>query len=311
MAGYQAPYRMAILGLPPFLQFVGQMRVKQLVFNRLCGRLGDWIGRAGIVRVGQYLCRSGRLDAPDGIANNGEALAQRALASQVSGLTTVVDCGANSGQWSAALLSEFRRQTVGVPLRLYCFEPSHHTFQQLTGNLKPHAGNGVSIHAVRQVLSKSIGTATLYVVHEMAGTNSLTYGGTEHRTTEVVEVTTLTSFARRHNIDRIDLLKIDAKGHDYDVLVGARDLIERGAIEVIQFEYNQRWIYGGRFLRDVFQLLADTDYAIGKVTPRGIQWQEEYDWRLESFVQGNWLACVPRLVSTFGDAPRWLRSGRR
>ena len=52
--------------------------------------------------------------------------------------------------------------------------------------------------------------------------------------------------------------------------------------------------------------LADTDYAIGKVTPRGIQWCGEYDCRLESFVQGNWLACVPRGVADFPRAPGWL-----
>ena len=287
------------------------MRVKEFVFNRLTGRLGDWIGRADLVRIGQCLCRLGRLDVPDEIASNGEGLVQEVLVAQASGVTTVVDCGANTGEWSAALLSRFRRQSDVSTLCLYCFEPSNSTFQQLTANLACHAGSGVSIFPVRQALSERNGTATLYVVHEGAGRNSLVLNADEHQTSEVVQVTTLTEFARHHNLERIDLLKIDAEGHDFEVLSGARGLIELGVIDVIQFEYNQRWIYAGHFLQEVFQLLADTDYAIGKVTPRGIQWSEGYDWRLESFVQGNWLACVPRLVSTFREAPRWLHGEHR
>ena len=307
LEGSLAPDSIAILAVPPYLRSVDQMPIKQFVFNRLSGRFGDFVGRALLVRVGQYLCRSGRLDVPDGIESNGEGLVQQAVLSSASGVTTVVDCGANTGQWSAALLTRFQRQRNEAELRLFCFEPSEQTFQRLAANLAPHVGNGVSIHPVRQALSRRTGSETLYVDHETAGTNSLTKSGTEYRTSEVVQLTTLTDFARQHHIERIDLLKIDAEGHDFEVLVGAQGLIEAGVIDVIQFEYNQRWIYGGRFLRDVFQLLVDTEYVIGKVTPRGIQWYGEYDWRLESFVQGNWLACVPRLVTTFREAPSWLR----
>ena len=283
-----------------------EVTLRRFVFDRLTGRLGDRLGRARLVRAGAYLARAGRLDAPDELAHNGEGLVQQTVARHATGPTTVVDCGANTGQWSAALLSAFGRRRSRAALRLYCFEPSAPTFEKLTANLGPRAVDGVSIYPVRQALSRHAGDATLYVVHEAAGTNSLTRGAAQHRATEAVEATTLTAFARGRGIERIDLLKIDAEGHDFEVLAGTRELIDAGAIDIIQFEYNQRWIYGGRFLRDVFLLLADTDYAIGKVTPRGIQWCAEYDCRLESFVQGNWLACVPRRVGHFPKAPGWL-----
>lgn len=285
------------------------MQLKRFVFDRLTSRFGDLVGRAHLVRAGGYLSRAGRLDAPDDLACNGEGLVQQVLARNASGLTTVVDCGANTGQWSAALLSAFGHPGGEPALRLYCFEPSAPTFEKLAANLGPLAGGGLALHPIRQALSRRAGDATLHVVHEAAGTNSLTRA-VAHRTTEVVEATTLTMFAQQQGIERIDLLKIDAEGHDFEVLAGAQTLIDAGAIDVIQFEYNQRWIYGGRFLRDVFLLLADTDYAIGKVTPRGIQWHREYDWRLESFVQGNWLACAPRRIAQFPAAPGWLNETR-
>ena len=284
------------------------MRLKRFVFDRLMGRPGDVLGRARLVRAGAYLCRAGRLDAPDGIASDGERLVQETLARHASGVTTVIDCGANAGQWSTTLVAAFRRRSAG--LRLYCFEPSRPTFRQLAANLDPLAGDGVSITPLRMALSRHAGPATLHTVRDGAGTNSLTRDPAEHRGAEPVVATTLTAFVRERGIERIHLLKIDAEGHDFEVLAGARELLEAGAVDVVQFEYNQRWIRGGRFLRDVFRLLAATDYAIGKVTPRGIQWTAEYEWRLETFVQGNWLACVPRRVAQFREAPGWLKGMR-
>lgn len=286
--------------------------MKQFFFDRLSGRLGDRIGRSHIVRVGQFLCRSGRIDVPDGIATNGERLVQQALARRVSDEMVVVDCGANTGEWSTEVVSAFRHHCgAGTStLHLYCFEPAQYTFHRLVANLGHQACKRVSLHPIQQALSRRDGTATLHVAYEGAGINSLT-SGVGHRTTEEVKVTTLAKFARQFQLERINLLKIDTEGHDLEVLIGAREMIESGLIEVIQFEYNQRWIDGGFFLRDAFDLLTSSDYEIGKVTPRGIQWHKDYDWRLETFVQGNWIACLPQLVSAFQQAPGWLHKGPR
>ena len=292
------------------------MRARDWLFDRLLGRLGDVVGRANLVRTGAYLSRAGRLDAPDALERNGEVLVQEAVARYAGAVTTVVDCGANVGEWSAALLAAFERTERTGELHLHCFEPSAPTFEALSANLAPHGGDRTSIRLVRQALSARAGEATLHVVHEEAGSNSLVPGaagsGATDATdasaaTEIVETTTLTEYARELGLERIDLLKIDVEGHDVEVLEGASGLLEAGAVEAIQFEYNQRWIHGGRLLRDAFRLLTGAGYAVGKVTPRGIQWHPEYDWRIESFVQTNWLACLPRLVERFPRAPHWLR----
>ena len=286
------------------------MRARDCVFDRLLGRLGDVVGRANLVRIGAYLSRAGRLDAPDALERNGELLVQEAVARHAGAVTTVVDCGANVGEWSAALVAAFERPGRTEELRLHCFEPSAPTFEALSANLAPHGGDRTSIQLVRQALSARVGEATLHVVHEGAGSNSLVPGaagsGGSSTATEAVETTTLTAYTRDLGIEKIDLLKIDVEGHDMEVLEGASELVDAGAIEAIQFEYNQRWIHGGRLLRDAFRLLAGAGYAVGKVTPRGIQWHPEYDWRIESFVQTNWLACLPRLVERFRRAPHWL-----
>lgn len=289
------------------------MRARDWLFDRLLGRLGDVVGRANLVRTGAYLGRAGRLDAPDALERNGEVLVQEAVARHAGALTTIVDCGANVGEWSAALLAAFERPGRTGELRLHCFEPSAPTFAALSANLAPHGGDRTSIRLVRQALSARAGEATLHVVHEEAGSNSLVPGaagsgaGGDSTATEAVETTTLAAYAQELGIERIDLLKIDVEGHDVEVLEGASELVEAGAVEAIQFEYNQRWIHGGRLLRDAFRLLTGAGYAVGKVTPRGIQWHPEYDWRIESFVQTNWLACLPRLVERFPSAPHWLR----
>ena len=86
---------------------------------------------------------------------------------------------------------------------------------------------------------------------------------------EAIDLCTLDDYCASVGIETIDLLKIDAEGHDHLVLAGAGALLERGAIEIIQFEYNYRWIGARRYLNDAFDDLGPLGYKIGKITRRG------------------------------------------
>ena len=60
-----------------------------------------------------------------------------------------------------------------------------------------------------------------------------------------------------------------------------------------QFEYNHRWILGRFFLRDAFELVQAFGYRVGKLTPRGVEFYPGWDPELETFVEGNYVACAP------------------
>ena len=81
------------------------------------------------------------------------------------------------------------------------------------------------------------------------------------------------------------------------------------AIDLIQFEYSFRWINARHFLKDAFDFLIPLGYQIGKVTPQGIEFYEEWQPELESFKEGNYLACRGGLWDSFPKVRWWNGDG--
>ena len=83
-------------------------------------------------------------------------------------------------------------------------------------------------------------------------------------------------------------------------------MLQQRNVDVLQFEYNQRWIFDGAFLRDVFNVPTPLGYRIGKVTPYGVKLYERWHWKLETFREGNYLVCLPQWISHFNSVvPSW------
>lgn len=57
--------------------------------------------------------------------------------------------------------------------------------------------------------------------------------------------------------------------------------------------YNHPWIFARAFLRDAFGLLTAHGYRIGKLTPKGVEFYPGWNAELETFVEGNYVACDP------------------
>ena len=284
--------------------------MKNLLFNFLSGSLGKIIGRNNLVRYGNFLTRAGRLDFPNGLIENGETLVQRsALKVKEKKQFIVIDCGANKGEWTHLLYDEFVSNAIHEQsLVIYSFEPSSYTYHKLLTTTKNiNKSSNVDTFAINKALSDYEGQAKLNIVHPGAGVNSLVEIKDDLASEkEQVELTTLDIFTKKENISYIDLLKIDAEGHDPVVIKGAHDLISKQNIGIIQFEYNWRWIYGNHFLYDIFKSLTNNNYYIGKVTPSGIQFYKEYNVELENFTEGNYIACLHQYIDKFKKVECWL-----
>lgn len=275
--------------------------LKDAVLNTACALLG----RKELARLGRSISRRARLDVPNGIEANGELMViDTMLAHQPSPRSSpiIFDCGANVGRYVQAVAQ--RAASIGATdVTVHAFEPSAKTFASLQQNLAATAG-------IKQVLNcmalsdQIIENAPLHVAFETAGTNSLLKGDVE-RQTEAVHVSTVDHYCEANGVANVLLLKIDTEGNDYNVLLGAQRMLASGKIAAVQFEYNYRWIYARRFLRDVFELLEPLGYGLGKVTPEGVEFYPFWHPELETYVEGNYLACRTEWRDRFPQIKWW------
>ena len=97
-------------------------------------------------------------------------------------------------------------------------------------------------------------------------------------------------------IQKLDFLKVDAEGHDFEVLLGFAKSLESGRIDVVQFEYNYFTLLAGRSLRDFFILLTAHGFDLFRLLPNGLE-ASTYDQSIEDFRQSNWVAIRSRTLT--------------
>jgi FkbM family methyltransferase len=266
--------------------------------------LMECIGRRNLARIARFLTNTARLDVPNDLHNNGESIVQRCVLkhSPSDHELIVFDVGANIGEWSMQLLNISKERQNSC---LYAFEPVTSTMVMLQANLNAIESTW-QVTPVQLALSETIGRTEIFVVRDGAGTNAIVPDPREAiNRTELVQVSTVDDYCEANGIDEIGLLKVDAEGHDLFVLRGARRLLERKKIHVIQFEYNHRWVWSRVTLFNVFEYAESVGYRIGKVTPKGIEFYDVWHFELERFVEGNYLFCRPDWVDKFPQIAWW------
>lgn len=262
-------------------------------------------GRRPVVRAARFVLGRARLDVPNDLHSNGESSLQRwVLDMSPPGRDLhVIDVGANVGRWSVAMLSAAQEAGRSGDLDLHAFEPSAYTFERLETTLHGHQAS-----LQQMALSDTAGSSLLHVSAPGAGTNSLHTlpGVSPSGPAEEVTTMTLGSYAERAGLEQLALVKIDTEGHDLAVLRGARELFASQRISVAQFEYNHRWIYARCYLRDAFELVEPLGYRVGKLTPAGVEFYPSWDPELETFIEGNYVACRQVVVRQL-PAVRWWK----
>lgn len=260
-------------------------------------------GRRAVIRAARYVLLRARLDYPNNMTVNGELALQRwVLALAPGGETHVADVGANVGRWSRSLLAAASGAGRAVDVRLHAFEPDAHAYARLERSL-----DAARASLSQVAVSDREGTSAFHVVAAGAGTNSLHPSPAATATAEMVPTITLDSYAAGSGVPGFAIVKIDTEGHDLAVLRGARGLLAERRISVVQFEYNHRWVFARAFLRDAFDLLTGLGYGVGKLTPKGIEFYPGWEPDLETFVEGNYVACLPAVAQGL-PAVRWWKA---
>jgi len=207
----------------------------------------------------------------------------------------VFDVGANAGEYSLLTRRELPQA------KIFAFEPAAATYQQLRKQLSQVDGHSITPYnfgfsdADRSVEFFSYAiegneVSLLASVDQRLPTQNVSV---EVRHSEQIKVRTLDSFCAAENIARIDLLKLDVEGHELAVLRGAREMLGRGGIRIIQFEFGPANIYSRTFFYDFWTLLSDA-FDMFRIVPNGMTPIAYYGEHREIFLTTNYLALRKR-----------------
>jgi FkbM family methyltransferase len=168
----------------------------------------------------------------------------------------VFDVGANTGD----SVTRFRRALSGC--QIHSFEPAPGPFRELELNTR-----GMSdVQLINAGVGATAGTQVLMENRYSYMSSFLPPGrfawGEIVRETPVT-TTTLDDYCRARAINRIDLLKSDTQGFDFEVLKGGVELLERKRIRLVYIEVNFAEMYVGqpRF-DDVYRFLVDHGFSL-------------------------------------------------
>jgi FkbM family methyltransferase len=150
----------------------------------------------------------------------------------------IMDVGANVGIMTLHFAKKAAKGKV------YAFEPTHYAFKKLQRNivlnpeLEPRIQLTQTFLSCTEKKSKPITAYSSWKINKKVGENQHPVHGGAAMSTEGVPTTTIDEFVKEYNIDRIDFIKIDTDGHEFDVLSGGRNTIEQLRPQII-FELGQ------------------------------------------------------------------------
>jgi FkbM family methyltransferase len=142
------------------------------------------------------------------------------------------DVGANAGLFAISAAKKIGGKGV------FAFEPCSSTFELLKQNLQLNRLTDVNV--VQMALGESVGEGVLQVnARGKDGLNTL--GQATHPDSKVVgqedvRITTADAFIMKHNVSRVDLIKVDIEGAELMFFRGARDLLQRSDAPLILYE---------------------------------------------------------------------------
>ena len=191
----------------------------------------------------------------------------------------IFDVGSNVGDWSKFVIEEY----YDISYRLHVFEPLLTAFNPLKNN----------INKTEKVFLYQMGFGDkqeeLKMCDDDCAQGSASLLTKTGNIIEDVYIDTIDNFCKQNDINSIDFLKMDVQGYEYNILMGAKDMLNRGKIKNIQFEFDEPNIKNRVFFMDFWDLLSD-DYRIFHSLYNGLVEVKEYHYELENFRCMNYLA---------------------
>lgn len=191
-----------------------------------------------------------------------------------------VDVGAADGKWGRELLRHAPADASGL-----LYEPS----PTCAARLRDEFG-GDRVEVVEAALSdRSSGEPS--VLYEEVGqpTNASLIPAFRSAVSHQVRLASLADELDVRGWDRVDVVKIDAEGHELRVIRGAAPFLERRAIDVLQFKYSGMWSRVQDSLGEALNVLEGHGYTVMLLNRSGLRAYDYPRWR-ETFAYTNFVA---------------------
>lgn len=184
----------------------------------------------------------------------------------LAALETVVDVGANDGEWAAAVLE------ICEPRRVVCIEP----LPELARGLRERFAGAAAVQVLECAAGPAGGDAVLHVTRNpllnsvlrpAPAMTSLFPGHFEVERSVAVQVRPLDEIAA--GLDRVSLLKVDAQGYEREVLLGATQTLRRTDFVLVEVDFQAQY-EGGADFAAMDALMRSRGFAIANYSrPRG------------------------------------------
>jgi FkbM family methyltransferase len=184
---------------------------------------------------------------------------------------TVFDVGANIGELTL-LFSKFISEN-GV---VHSFEPTPQTFEKLKmitaiAGRKNVVLNQFAVSNIDGYIDFNVYKEEFSCWNTSANRPLANYGiDLKPETCISVPTITIDSYCKQHNIERIDLLKVDVEGAEINVLEGAKKMFRGTNIGCCVFEFGQTLHDMGRSSDDLKKFFRDVNYSVSNVVKHQI-----------------------------------------
>jgi FkbM family methyltransferase len=163
---------------------------------------------------------------------------------------TIFDVGCSIGCWSECALTYCNK------LDIHLFDPLGTLKNRGIGKFNPIALSNFKIQQPFWMYKEHMALSSFYRISERFENDVLKIKPVQI----AIDCDTIDNYCVDNSVKKIDYLKIDVEGSEFDVLKGAIASLQNKIIRKIQIEYGATFINAGIKLKDIFDLLIPIGY---------------------------------------------------